>query len=168
MEDAAPPVAITDTSPLIALSQARTLEVLCLAFRELRVPLSVWIELTALPDAQEPVAVAALPCVRLVPDVSVPPFLHRLDVGERQVLAIGQRTAGCMLLLDDSAGRRAARQAGLAHVGTVGLVALAKKYGVCSSARDRFELLLQAGFRIDLEVVNQVLDELGEPRLAAR
>lgn len=159
-------IAVADTGPLIALHAVGLLGILCARFREVLVPLTVWSELTALPGAQEPQAVSALPCVRLVPDLDVTPAsLVRLDPGERQALAIALATPATVVLIDDGAARRAARTEGLRHVGTVGLVAAAKEVGLCSSARDQYALLIKSRFRVDLRIVNDVLRDLGEEEL---
>ncbi len=159
-------LAIADTGPVIALHAIDLLAVLCARFREVRVPLAVWSELTAYPGAPEPRALATLPCVRLVPDVEdVPSDIARLDPGERQAIALALATGGTVVLLDDGAARRVARSRGLAHVGTVGLVALARATGLCASAREPFERLLAGDFRIDRAIVNAVLRDLGEEPL---
>lgn len=69
------------------------------------------------------------------------------------------------MLLDDGAARRVARSRGLPHVGTVGLVALAKATGLCASARVPFRQRLDGDFRIDRAIVNAVLRDLGEAPL---
>jgi hypothetical protein len=164
VEDAS--LAIADTGPVIALFAIDLLSVLCARFREVRVPLSVWNELNALPGAPEPRALGALPCVRLVPDVDdVPADVERLGAGERQAIALAIAMQGTVVLIDDGAARRVARSRGLPHVGTVGLVALAKATGVCASARAPFERLLASDFRIDRAIVNAVLADLGEDPL---
>ena len=74
------PVAVTDTGPLIALHSVGLLDLLCTGFSEVLVPVSVWLELTALPGALEPPAARALPCLRLVPDFeSLPSAMAHLD-----------------------------------------------------------------------------------------
>ncbi len=164
MEDAA--LAIADTGPVIALHAVGLLAVLCARFREVRVPLSVWSELTALPGAPEPRALAALPCVRIVPDVDdVPADVARLGAGERQALALAIAVRGTVVLIDDGAARRVARSRGLPHVGTVGLIALAKAVGLCASARAPFQHLLDGDFRVDRAIIDAVLRDLGEEPL---
>ncbi len=162
------PIAVSDTGPLIALHVVGLLGVLCARFREVLLPLAVWSELTALPGAAEPRAVSALRCVRLVPDAErIPSSLGRLDPGEQQALTIALGSPEAFVLIDDGAARRAARAEGLRHIGTIGLIAAAKEAGLCSSARERYELLLTTRFRIDLRVVNEVLRDLGEAELPA-
>lgn len=162
------PLAVTDSGPLIALHAVALLDVLCARFSEVLIPLTVWLELTALPGAPEPAAVRRLPCVRIVPDVEVlPPPVVGLDPGEQQALAIALASPGMFVLVDDGAARRVARTERLNHIGTIGLVAVAKAAGLCSSAREKYASLLDGRFRIDLSVVNDVLRELGEPELHA-
>ena len=50
-------------------------------------------------------------------------------------------------------------------MGTIGLVAAATRTGLCSNAREKFEFLLEAGFRADPQLINDVLRDLGEPEL---
>lgn len=163
MESAA--VAVSDTGPLIALHSVGLLGVLRARFREVLLPLTVWSELSALPGAAEPPAVMALGCVRLVPDVTVPASLARLDPGEQQALAIAIASTESFVLIDDGAARRAARALRLRHVGTIGLIAAAKEAGLCVNARDPYAALLATRFRVDLRIVNDVLRDLGEAEL---
>jgi predicted nucleic acid-binding protein len=161
------PLAVTDTGPLIALHAVALLDVLCARFAEVLIPLTVWSELTALPEAPEPAAVQRLLCVRIVPDVAALPLpVQGLDPGEQQALAIALASPDTFfVLVDDGAARRVARATRLRHIGTIGLIAVAKTAGICSSARDKYASLLRGRFRIDLAVVNDVLRELGEPEL---
>ena len=139
---------------------------LCARFTEVLVPLTVWTERPALPGTTEPAAVRRLPCVRIVPDVeSLPPAVDDLDPGEQQALAIALGLPGAFVLVDDGDARRVARAERLPLIGTIGLIAVAKAAGLCPSAREKYELLLTTRFRIDVQIVNDVLRDLGEPEL---
>lgn len=159
-------LAVTDTGPLIALHAVDLLSVLCSRFAEVFVPLTVWGELSALPGAPEPAAVGRLPCVRIVPDLeSLPPAVAGLDSGEQQALAIALAHPGAVVLVDDGDARRVARAERLPLIGTIGLIAAAKDAGPCSSAREKYALLLTTRFRIDVGIVNDVFRDLGEAEL---
>ena len=68
-----------------------------------------------------------------------------LGVGETQVLVYGKRYSADRVVLDDLEGRRCAKVLGVATIGTLGLVARAKKIGILNQAGPVIERLCQHG-----------------------
>jgi len=66
------------------------------------------------------------------------------------------------LVIDDAAGRMCAKFLGLHVVGTLGLVARAKRSGWIDSARLVFNEVHAAGLWLDEQIIEKVLRELGE------
>lgn len=155
-------IAVTDTSPIIALVSAGVLQVLDELFAQVFVPMSVWQELTVYPKSAEPAALAGLAAFRLVVDVAeVPPLAGTLGPGERQAIAVAL-AKGALVLLDDGPARAAARRLHVAHVGAIGIVAAATERKLLPVARPVLQHLVTEGFRVDLQLVNDVLTDLGE------
>ena len=67
-----------------------------------------------------------------------------------------------MLLIDDHAGRQAARKMGVAVTGLVGLLLLAKERGLIGGVSPLFEDLRQAGYWISDEIVGIAQGLAGE------
>ena len=68
----------------------------------------------------------------------------------------------CLVLIDERAGRAVAKELGIAHVGTVGLIVQAKKRGLVPAARVVFEQLFGQDFRVSAGLINEALAQAGE------
>ncbi len=160
---------IADASVLIALAKIEHLFILQNLFRQ------VWLAPAVLGElqlAQFPgtgsVLHAALDAgwlgVNQAPTASTP--LTGLDAGETESIlqALYAQTHGeaVLLIIDEQAGRAAAKDLGLTIVGTAAVIGMAKQRGLISSARTVFEQLLKTDFRISADIIRQVLANVGE------
>jgi predicted nucleic acid-binding protein len=69
---------------------------------------------------------------------------------------------GTWVLLDEIAARRIARSLGLRVMGTLGVLAEAKRQGFVSSVRLLVDKMLASGTRLAPELVTAVLSSVGE------
>lgn len=85
--------------------------------------------------------------------------LGDLDEGETDCIriALSEGAAQVLLLLDERAGRAIAQELGIQVAGTAAVIGLAKKRGLITSARARFERLHGSDFRISAAVIQAVL-----------
>jgi len=155
---------VSNASPLIVLARSGHLELLRALPLPLLVPAGVLAELEA-GNARDGAAdaVRALEFVTVVEDLEVPGRIAswRLDAGESQVLARAV-TIGAGVLLDDRAARRCAQTLGLWVVGSIGLIARAKRAGLVTAAGPVIRAVVEAGLHVDEELVSAVLADLGE------
>lgn len=86
----------------------------------------------------------------------------KLDAGEEAVLSLALRNPGCEVVLDDRAGRRCAEAHGLALIGTLGIVILARRIGRIPEARPLILELRRAGLRVSDDVIAAALKRAGE------
>ena len=86
----------------------------------------------------------------------------KIDAGESAVLALALGDDSCEVVLDDKAGRNCARRLGIACLGSLGLVLLARRLGAIPEARPVIERLREVGLYLDDEYVEEVLKRLGE------
>lgn len=66
--------------------------------------------------------------VRPAPPVegfSIPKVLHELDPGEQEAIKLAYVAEGSLLIIDEKAGRRIAKELGLSMTGTIGVLDLA-------------------------------------------
>jgi predicted nucleic acid-binding protein len=94
------------------------------------------------------------------------PWLHE---GEASIIrvAVNLAKAGddCLILMDEKHGRAAVRELGsqsIAVSGTAAVIGRAKEKGLIPSAAVGFRELRQKGFYISEELVQVILDEIGE------
>lgn len=152
---------ICNTSPLQYLHQADLLDILPELFESVQVPSAVVAELSEGRRRGIPLpALAEFSWVteRPIGNRSLLPLVTDLGEGEKEVLALGLETAGCLLLLDDRDARRYAVAVGLDVTGTLGILLLAKERGLLESVRPVLDHLQALRFRLSSATRRLVLD----------
>ena len=158
---------VVSASPLILLARIDHLDWLLAVSEDIRVPQSVVAEVEA-GDERDGAARRLLGAafIRPVPDLDVPTIVATwgLGRGETQVITHALAAPTATAVLDDLAGRRAAKVLGLDIIGTAGLVALLRQRKAIPSAATAFEALREAGLRLSGSLVDQILAKVGESR----
>lgn len=85
-----------------------------------------------------------------------------LDKGEASAIALALETGNSLLIIDESKGRKIAKQLGLAITGTLGVLAQAKLKGHIQLLKPLLEKIQQTNFRISEQLVQEVLKGVGE------
>ena len=160
-------VVIADAGPLIALSRIQALDLLRDLFGQVLVTDEVRGE--ALPvgdypgkaDIAEAFDAGWLACPGPF-DTAWEPTNPGLGAGERSAIAAALRMPGCLLIIDDRAGRAEARSHRVATIGTAAVVGLAKLQGLIPAACPVLERLRPAGYFIHPGIIEAVLLDLGE------
>lgn len=92
--------------------------------------------------------------------------LHQIDMGEATAMVLAQQltTQGdaTLLLIDDTRGRNAARHAGLALIGTAGLLVLAKQALAIEAVRPLLLALRQQGYYLSDTLIAAACIQAGE------
>jgi predicted nucleic acid-binding protein len=158
----AQPVAVTNTSPIIALVGVGELRVLGALFASIVVPFEVWQELVDKPGAPEPALLRALPGVAFQPTPPWPPEAAALDPGERAAIALAVAIPDAWVLLDDIAARRVATDLGIPVRGTLGVLVEGKRRGLLPGVRPLVEQMIENGCRLAPQLVSSVLAAVGE------
>ena len=159
-------IVLTDASPLIALARVDGLDWLRRLFGTVLMPPQVRNEVLSNRGlaGEKPIAQALdsgwLTVAQPVPAL---PELPDLDEGEsaciRLALAHGEPA---LLLIDERAGRAVAAEFGIRVAGTAAVVGMAKTRGLIPSARDVFSRMHASDFRISAQVINTILQRVGE------
>ncbi len=160
-------VVIADAGPLIALSRIDSLNFLHGLFGQVLVTEEVRDE--ALPATNYPgKAIIAkafdagwLACPGPF-KTSWQPTNPGLDAGERSAIAAAVQMPGCLLIIDDRAGRAEAKSHHVAIIGTAAVIGLAKVQGLIPAARPILERLQPAGYFIHPRINEAVLQDIGE------
>jgi len=71
-----------------------------------------------------------------------------LDAGEASAIALALEKDDCLLIMDESKGRREAKQLRIKLTGTVGILILAKEKGLIKSVTEIIEQIRRTDFRI--------------------
>lgn len=156
---------VVDASPLILLGKIGQLDLLANLADALVVPRSVADEVGAKPDGARLLETLAKNArYAVVSDEAVPPEILAWDLGpgESQVIANARRHGADRVVLDDLEARRCAKAMGLKAIGTLGIVARAKRSGRIESAAPVIGRLRETGLYASDELVAQLLREVGE------
>ena len=158
-------IIIADSSPLIGLARIGRLGLLPQLGRRIIVPRAVWTEVTgARTDAPGAAEVAAQSWIEVKEaDVQVvAPLLILVGQGEAEAMALAQREASAVLLMDDLRARKLADRLGLRRMGTVALLGRAKREGLILQLKPALDALLASGIFIRQELIAAALKEVRE------
>lgn len=148
-------VVVSNTSPLIVLSNTGELDLLRFLFGRIAIPRGVaeefgeqlpeWIEVK---DVQNQVVVSLL--------------REKLHKGESEAIALAVELNAELVIIDDKTARNTASYLGLNVIGTAGLILLGKKKGYYKEIKPVVDNLTKKGFRLSNDVMEQILKEAGE------
>ena len=154
-----------DTSPLVYLFRTSKLDLVRALFREVLVAEEVGEELAAgLAAGAHVPDLADYPWIRRcgTSDLDVPARLVGLGSGELGTILLGTSGRAEWAILDDLGARHAAEAVGVEVVGTVGILALAKKRGLISTIAPVLQELTAAGMWLSQSLIDDVLELAGE------
>lgn len=152
-------IVVSNTSPLNYLILIESVRILPALFDRVVVPQSVAREL-AHERAPELVRswIASPPSWLEVLAPQAPEPTIALDAGERDALCLALELQADMVLIDDRAARRVARERGLRVVGMLGVMELAAVRGLIDLPQ-AVEALRRTTYRIRADVLQSLLDE---------
>lgn len=152
--------AVSNSTPLIALSKIGKFGLLSEYFSEIIIPEAVYQEVVVagkdLFGARE-VADPALVTVRKVQNhLAVRALEAFLDKGEAEAIILAKELNSRMLLLDDAEGRKIALSMGIKITGTVGILLLAARDNKIEF-KSTLDHLLAVGFRLSDREYQRIL-----------
>ncbi|HML54777.1 MAG TPA: DUF3368 domain-containing protein [Solidesulfovibrio magneticus] len=156
---------VVNASPLIALGAIGQLGLLIESGRKICVPEGVALEIGQGADDDAAARWLAGPGAGHV--VAVPQLDGRvaswdLGLGESHVLTACLAGPPAWAVVDDRAARRCAKALSVPCLGTLAVVALARRQGRIPAAAPVYAALRRQGFRISQDVLRAVLEQLGE------
>jgi hypothetical protein len=83
------------------------------------------------------------------------------DAGQASAIAASAEW-GCGVLMDDKAGRRMAKNFGVASIGTVGVLVLARQKILLPAIRPLLDQLTQPGYFLGNQLIDTALATVGE------
>lgn len=151
-------VVVSDTSPLHYLILCEAVAILPSLFQRVVIPPKVFAELQQ-PNTPSLVREWAqkLPTwVALQAPQTLDPTLG-VDEGETEAICLAQEIKAAAVLIDDRAGRNAAKRCGLAVVGTIGLLEQAAVRGLLDLPKT-LDRLRETNARLDPKLIQAALD----------
>ncbi|NET11889.1 MAG: DUF3368 domain-containing protein [Okeania sp. SIO1H6] len=159
---------ISNTGPIIGLAKIDKLSLLKELAEEVLIPPLVYRELLGKygwESSRIDLAVNNFIKVTELSEISneIKQVISTLDDGEKQVISLGSVTSGeFILLLDDKAGRNAAKKLGLATTGLVGVLILAKEKGLINEVSSLLEELRIQGYWLGDSLIKIAKNLAGE------
>ncbi len=158
-------VVTVDAGPLIAFARLQQLGLLAQVFDCVMVTDEVFSECTCRPDFAETATLQDAARSQLL-QRCVTPASHfelalHIDAGEASTIAAAV-ALGCGVLMDDKAGRRMANNFGLASIGTVGALVLAKQKKLIPAVKPLLEQLTQTGYFLGDNLIANALLAVAE------
>lgn len=154
-------IIVADTSPLLHLARIGRLELVGAALGQVLVPRTVWSELIRPGTRSEVVdALRAAVWIRIADDPA--PQDLGLDAGETAAILLAEALGAEALVIDERRGRAVATARGLAVIGTLGVLAGAKRAGAVDRVAPLVEELRADGFWLSDSLVAAYLERLGE------
>ena len=153
---------VSDTGPLIALTQIDRLDLLRRLFGKIIIPPAVRAEI------QDEISVAALTAadwitVQPTRDTLAAQLLREgLDAGESAAIILAKELGADLVLLDDRAAARKARALGLPVIGTLGVLLLGKRTNHLSTIKPLMDNLREHDFCMSDSLYDQVLRDADE------
>jgi predicted nucleic acid-binding protein len=159
---------VSNTGPVIGLAKIGKVDLLKMLAEEVLIPPYVYKELFGkIGTEAAQIEMALSDFIRVAPvnvtEPSITSVLAELDEGERQAVALASALGkDVLLLMDDHAGRRAARKLGVAITGLAGLLLVAKEKRLVDNVGSLLEALRNAGYWLSDEVVEIARKLAGE------
>lgn len=159
---------ISNTGPIIGLAKIGQLCLLKAITPEVLIPPMVHRELLSkIGRESEEIENALNEFLRVTKpkplDSSIEMLIAHLDEGEKQAVNLAlNHSSGCLLLLDDRAGRKVSRRLGVPTTGVVGIVLLAKEKGLIQNVGTLLTLLRNQGYWLSNEIVQTAKQLAGE------
>ncbi len=152
-------IVVSDTSPITALLTVGQIELLRKLFREVVIPPAVNAEL----QRSHMSFPQWLQVRELRDDTQAARYERIVDRGEAEAIALAQELRADRLLMDERKGRQLAQQAGVPVLGLVGVILIAKRTGLISSACSLLDQIeREAGFYLTEELKQAALKSVGE------
>jgi predicted nucleic acid-binding protein len=154
-----------NASPMICLMKVGITDILPALFKDIVVPEAVKKEILVKGETDlKGDRLASYNWLRLAEDIRIAPQVASWDLGqgESAVISFVLEHPDFWAVLDDREARRCSMALHCHYIGTLGIIALAKRRGVIPSIRRYLERLKEAGLWLSDELVDKVCSKSGE------
>ena len=152
---------IVNSTPIIALLGIGQLDILKALYSEINIPEAVRREVSVkddyILDNYSWIKVNKISNI-----AAKETFISSLHDGEVEVMILAKELSANLVIIDDNLARRHAKHQGLTVTGTIGVMLRAKSEGIIESIKPLVNDLLDFGFHISDDVVNEALKLAGE------
>jgi len=156
---------IADAGPVFSLAIIDKLEIMDLLFRDVRIPVAVWEEITYDKTTEQYKRIASFFQDKVHQISGFNELTFIMDYGESEAVILYQEMKADFLLIDDKKARRIAENFGINCIGTLGLLSVAKSDGLIPELKSLFKRLIQNKRYYSIDILNQILEAHHENKL---
>jgi predicted nucleic acid-binding protein len=154
---------VSNSTPLIAFARIGELDLLRRIVGHVVIPAAVWDEITGATNRAGADEVQRAAWIEVRRPMSVGGDLTALlDQGEAQTIALAEELGATEVLLDERAARALASARGLQIIGSAGLLVRAKERGFIDAVQPYLERMRAQGVRFSDRFVRALLNQIGE------
>lgn len=157
---------VVNTTPLIALSHVRQLDILRKLYGEIIIPEAVYNELSVKAESICKKAVdKSLDWIRVEKienQLAKSMYKTQLHDGEVEVMILSKEIGADVVIIDDANAKKHAKYLGLPVTGTLGVLIKAKQMGYVGELKPVLYQLVENGIYISQKVLDLCLKQVGE------
>jgi hypothetical protein len=155
-------IVIADTGVIISLAALDKLNILEEFFKEIYIPEAVWNELLSLNQFPHLEEIKRFFKQRVIKITSSNNLILLMDFGESESVLLYKELKADLLLIDDKHARTIAESLGVACIGTLGLLIVAKQRGTIKELKPLFNKLIMNKRYYSKKLLNEILKESNE------
>jgi uncharacterized protein len=154
---------VSDAGPIITFARIARLSLLREVTGSVTIPAAVHAEISiiGMPGAAELAEVEWIQRAVVTDRSRLAALPSALHAGEREAIALAKER-DAQLLMDEIRGRRAAAQLGIEIIGTLRILADAKRLGHIEVVRPIILEMQSSGYRFDRTLIRRFLEQMGE------
>ncbi len=150
-------IVIADAGPIFSLAILGKLELLNALFSEIKIPHAVWEEITLNENTEFYEYVHNFFSPKACDIKGINDLTLIMDYGESESVILYREVKADFLLIDDKKARKIAENFGINCIGTIGLLAGAKRKGLLEELAPLFRTLIESKRYYSIELLNQIL-----------
>ena len=155
---------VVNTTPIISLGKVKHLHVLRELYGNITIPIAVVLEVAVKDDFAFRQMVKNFDWIKIAecPEYDRNAFSSKLHAGEIEAIVLAQSLNANLIILDDNAARRTAKNLGLTITGTSGALVAAKKRGIIPAVKPVLDSIRENNFYLSEKILDTVLRQAGE------
>lgn len=155
---------VSNTTPIISLLKIGKLDILRKVYGKIIVPKAVYNEINAGKNKSYFIDLSSLEWIE-IKEIENKKSLHfflDLDAGEAEVIVLASELDADLVIIDETLGRKFAKNNELKVTGTIGVLLKAKELGIVDNITSLIDLLIDNGIWISAKLRQTIINKAKE------
>jgi predicted nucleic acid-binding protein len=155
---------VSNTTPIISLLKIGKLDIIRTIYGKIIVPKAVYNEINAGKNKFYYIDLSALEWIE-IKEIENKKSLHfflDLDAGEAEVIVLASELDADLVIIDETLGRKFAKNIELKVTGTIGVLLKAKELGIVDNITSLIDLLIDNGIWISAKLRQTIINKAKE------